>query len=372
MRQSVLTFSLAIFGSGFAAARGSINYSITDLGALGGINSTGSFATAINNSGMIVGYYTTSGTPHPFVYSNGTMRDLVSPTILGKASAINDLGDIAGTSSDALIYTGTSLTSLGDLGGVLHHESDAYGVNHARQVVGRTTVNVSSTTVIRHAFVDTNATMTDLFPNSGAYNSQANAINDSGQIVGYMDTPIPGQSVGFTQRAFLYSNGSVIDLSFGSALSEASAINGSGQVVGYSMTGSGRRAFLYDDGATTNLGTLYSDNSAATGINSNSDVVGNLFTTTNGINTDVGAFIYTGGTMLDLNTLLPVENGWTLKEADGINDSGQVVGYGINPQGQTHAFLMTVVPEPGAIAMGAVAAVPMIVRRRRRLEIAGY
>jgi hypothetical protein len=38
----------------------------------------------------------------------------------------------------------------------------------------------------------------------------------------------------------------------------------------------------------------------------------------------------------DLNTLLPVGSGWTLAVANGINDSGQIVGNGNNG-----AFLLT-------------------------------
>jgi len=44
--------------------------------------------------------------------------------------------------------------------------------------------------------------------------------------------------------------------------------------------------------------------------------------------------------MRDLNDLLPSSSGWTLMQGWGINDLGQITGYGtIN--GQYHAFLMT-------------------------------
>ena len=36
---------------------------------------------------------------------------------------------------------------------------------------------------------------------------------------------------------------------------------------------------------------------------------------------------------LDLNSLLPPNSGWTLTSATGINDAGQIVGYGLNPAG---------------------------------------
>ena len=47
-----------------------------------------------------------------------------------------------------------------------------------------------------------------------------------------------------------------------------------------------------------------------------------------------------GGLMQDLNTLIPIESGWELAAATGINNSGQIVGRGMI-SGQTHAFLLT-------------------------------
>jgi len=42
----------------------------------------------------------------------------------------------------------------------------------------------------------------------------------------------------------------------------------------------------------------------------------------------------------DLNTLIPKNSGWYLECAQGINDAGDIVGFGtIN--GSTHAFLAT-------------------------------
>ena len=53
------------------------------------------------------------------------------------------------------------------------------------------------------------------------------------------------------------------------------------------------------------------------------------------------AFLYTNGQMLDLNTLLPPQSGWTtLQTAYGISDSGQIAGFG-SRNGVYRAFLMT-------------------------------
>jgi len=57
---------------------------------------------------------------------------------------------------------------------------------------------------------------------------------------------------------------------------------------------------------------------------------------------------------VDLNTLIPANSGWILTSATGINDAGQIVGYGINPQGVYAGYELTPVssqvPEPSVLA----------------------
>jgi probable HAF family extracellular repeat protein len=146
----------------------------------------------------------------------------------------------------------------------------------------------------------------------------------------------------FTNTAFSVEY-SIIDLTFGGT-SAALGINNSGQVVGYSYTTGDieEHAFLYSGGVMTNLGSLGGTASGAFGINDSGQVVG--YSTTTG-DTAEHAFLYSGGSMIDLNNLLPTGSGWVLNSATGINDSGQIIGYGYF-NGQSRAFVMTVVPEP--------------------------
>lgn len=91
------------------------------------------------------------------------------------------------------------------------------------------------------------------------------------------------------------------------------------------------------------LGALGYAYSVADGINKNGQVVGSAF---NATGTD-HAFLYSGGHMLDLTSLLPSGSGWTLQDAYGINSLGQIVGDGV-VNGQEEAFLMTPVPLPSS------------------------
>jgi probable HAF family extracellular repeat protein len=45
--------------------------------------------------------------------------------------------------------------------------------------------------------------------------------------------------------------------------------------------------------------------------------------------------------MLDLNKLIPPNSGWELDVANGINDAGEIVGYGTRNGTNLRAFLLT-------------------------------
>jgi probable HAF family extracellular repeat protein len=72
----------------------------------------------------------------------------------------------------------------------------------------------------------------------------------------------------------------------------------------------------------TDLGTL----SGAFGINNYDWVVGWAEQTNGG---GPRAFVHDGTHMIDLNTILWNGGSWLLREADTVNDAGQIVGSGI-------------------------------------------
>jgi probable HAF family extracellular repeat protein len=86
------------------------------------------------------------------------------------------------------------------------------------------------------------------------------------------------------------------------------------------------------------LGTLVGGTyTIAFGINDSGEVVGygNIW------NNAAHAMVWTAsGGMKDLNNLIPADSGWVLINANAINASGQITGYGTKNR-HNHAFLLT-------------------------------
>jgi probable HAF family extracellular repeat protein len=78
--------------------------------------------------------------------------------------------------------------------------------------------------------------------------------------------------------------------------------------------------------------------SLAFGINNKDQVVG-IFEDFAGDNTT--GFLWQDGVMTDLNTLIPPGSPLFLKEPIGINDRGQIAGFGLLSDGEQRGFLLT-------------------------------
>ena len=107
-------------------------------------------------------------------------------------------------------------------------------------------------------------------------------------------------------------------------------INEAGQVVGTSGSATGQsRAFLWDDGMLTDLGTLGGGSSWAGGLNDAGQVVGHSQVSSGSPATDV--FLWDGDVMVGL--------GIGGRSASGINDAGQVIGTDSVSAWEWRAFL---------------------------------
>ena len=149
--------------------------------------------------------------------------------------------------------------------------------------------------------------------------------------------------------------------------SYATGINAAGQVVGYTYTATldSNSAFLYSNGTMSDLGVFPGGhNAVAEGINDDGKIVG-MASASNGY---AHAFVYADGAMTDLNSLIDPASAWTLEEANAIDDLDEIVGWGTNASGQQHGFLLTPVPEPSTITL-LLASAPCLLAyawRRRR------
>jgi probable HAF family extracellular repeat protein len=359
------------------------SYTVLDLGTLGGTSSRSNGMGTVNSLGQVVGLsYTNTGAQRAFrTDGNAAITPANNLGTLGgsksEAYGINDSGPVVGysantgdlntfafrTDANAPI---TAANSLGSLGG---NFSYAYGINTAGEVVGYSQ-NLDG---VFHAFrTGSNAAInpaTDDLGGFGGILSRAFAVNASGQAAGHAS--FPGETVEHAFRTGPNAKiNSASDLgTLGGTNSEAYGINDSGQVVGYSDAAGGVvRAFRTAPNSainpvTDNLGFLGGTVSRAISINSAGQTVG-YSQTSSSLFSEHAFFVDVTGPMQDLNALIPTSSGWVLEEAHGINDVGQIAGWG-QIGGVEHAFLLTPLPEPGALGLIAVYVIAALRQRRR-------
>jgi len=298
-------------------------------------------ATAINSHGQIIGNHHRPGHPQSaFLFANGQMKEIAS---LGgwdcAVSAVNDSGKVVGesmynvstiravrpttsSSTHAFLYEAEGAPS--DLDGRPGLGSRALAINYSGVIVGAAEFGVDTQNAARsgrsagstppgvqssgmHAATFSSGQVHDLGTLGGGENSEARAINDSGQIAGVSTTNTRSR-----RHAFLYSNGKMQDLgTLGSIFSQANALNKAGQVVGFTADEPDKKGGLLNQ----------------------------------------RAFLYANGKMQDLNELvgadaLTTAGLKTLLEARGINELGQIVGVGVDLQGRHEAFVLTPVKPP--------------------------
>ncbi len=295
----------------------------------------GGQARAINDSGQIIG-------PQG-LYENGSWTDLLTPD--GKtinAWDLNDLGQIAGSYYDdqgvihPVIWDNGVVQDLGFTG-------SARLINNNSQVAGES-ANIGSIFWQGAFFWDSTSGLTDL-GTLGGLEITVLDLNDQGRLVGATLNYCPSNpGCGYSDYPFNF----VWDIDNGMTsvpyLSYADAINESGQIAGTRSMPfeSWSDAYIWDSATgLQNLGSLGYKFSSAEGINDSGWVVGSSYELD-----DPLAFVWNSQDgMVDLNLLLSSDPGETLSSAIDINDSGQIIALG----GSTYShYLLTpiAVPEP--------------------------
>lgn len=363
----------------------------TDLGALA--DGVSSDATWISGSGLIAGDSQNGETDplvpglpeiHAVLWQNGKIIDLGTLPEGGYesvVSAVNSGGQVVGfalntipdpyslagsTQTRAFLWQDGVMQDLGTLGSGT--DALAQFINEQGQVVGwsYTSSNPISNPscgfplAIGSFIWDQEKGMQDLGTLGGTC-TLATGINNSGTVVGlsFNDNQI--------QRGFLWEGGSMHDLggSLGGDYASAEGINDEGLTAGSAFLAGNtmyHAALWRQVGQIADLGVLGGDQcSFASSINAKAQIVGASITDDCSFDDNTRAFLWEGGSIFDLNTLIPAGSALHLQWAMSINDRGEIAGQGLDTDGNLHDFLLIPCGEGdqacGDSALGAAASI---------------
>ena len=347
------------------------HYQLIDPGTFGGPNSSylqplpGPGGRLLNSSGTAVG---AGDTPAPdpycigfdfdcyvasgFKWQNGVSIPLGAlPGFNGLNSAtgfwVSDSGLTAGISEngidpltgapalEAVVWgTDNSLTDLGTLGG---NESEANAVNNRGQVAGEAlntipdpyTSNfnnfyIGGATQV-HAFRWTRPRGIQDLGTLGGTDSAAFSINERGQIAGisFTNTTVNPATGVPTLDPFLWENGKMLDLgTLGGTFGVAFALNNGGQVVGYSdLPGDNTGAHPFLWDRKRGMQDL-GTLGGSTGVGTFINDAGDVVGADSRADGSAGSFLWRHGVMTDLGNV----GTYPGSQALGINSRRQIVG----------------------------------------------
>lgn len=338
-----MTLAVALLSAVSVQAQPYYLYTLVDLGTLGGESSR---ADAINNIGWIAGQADTKdGASRAFLWKGeGALLDLGSlGGGISQAHGLNDAGMVVGESLDAAQRTAAFIWS--DLGGLRALPlppdsvySAALAVNERGQAVG-TVEDAGGSHAVRW---DGDAVaVLPRFPGPGYI--QPLDVNGRGDVVGQIQTG-PESTELPPSLAFLFAgalearNLAAFKLLTPHSGSAAVAVNNRGVAAGYLMLDSSRvRAARF---AVDTEPVLPPDGQAAyssvTDLNDHGDLVGSFIPS---FFADETACVWREGRMINLNEATEKDDAWFLVQATGINDRGEICGYGLKGE-LNRAFLL--------------------------------
>jgi probable HAF family extracellular repeat protein len=305
-----------------------------DLGVVGD-------ARAINDQGQIAGWTrNAAGRSQAILWDDGDVIDLGTlggPT--SSASAIDEDGRVTGSSytagekGHAFLWQNGIMEDLGNFHALTFPKDVSQGV-----VVGEFVGSRPDGTRRTQAFVVRNGVKTDLNVIAG---SAASDINETGQIAG---THRRTDTVGLpanqqTQRAFLWENGTVTELgTLGGIWSETSGLNNLGQVVGQSALGADgvlQAGFVWSSG--TGMRRIEDGGGLArpTAINDEGVIVGTH--TCDAAGGTAYPAVWTDPAQAPVR--LPDPPGGSANAATAVNAKGEIVGSAVYPGNQQRAVL---------------------------------
>lgn len=318
------------------------SYSVIDCGQLSPLGST---VNGINNAGCIVG----TKANQAFVWSQQGGMQILPGYNNGSsfASGLNDSGVIVGWAklagssyARAAAWENGGWRSLGDVG----YGSSASDINSAGVIVG--SIGISNGE--RRPVVWTSSGRTIL----EQVNGWASAVNEEGHIAG-----------GVYHHPRWWKDGATLPLkgmNVNDIGANANDINDDDQIVGVAQSQGEYQGSIWHDGAVTFIPRLYGLIACAQAVNNSGVVVGYL----EPAGTMSGAFIWEDGVTYDLNLLGPSEAGWFIDSAADINENGQIAALARDDQQNWHAVMLNPVPEPASVL--CLIALPLLKPLRKR------
>ena len=322
----VFSLASAVVFCGFMSPRirADAIYSVTDLGQA---NSTGAYLSNQTTIDPTGNYLSTLGASQQAAFQAGSFDVYAHPATASETSALTpDYSLLQGTVPSRYVELATN--------------------NNMGQFAGTAVVENQSGSGWGDLVVYSPA------PHIVPSNSNSSGVQSSGYLAN-VNTPL-GPNTSFLGGVAGINDHAVVAYNINAPAPAAAT-----------TVGTTWAPFISVPGAGISLGTLGGTNAFANALNNSDQVVGSSQIAGGALH----AFLYSGGTIQDLNLLIPPLSGITLTSAVGIDAAGDIVAYGTNASGQTHEYLLTPaespVPEPSALAVMSLATAALAIRQIR-------